>query len=110
MASQTRNVATGSVSHRQGRRRFVRRALARSKALFRHQTPGGGSSRRHCLIHAPAGSAPAVRPAAPGSQRIAEVVSDGPRGHLKKDPLGTHERHERRRPGLTEGSSTIVTI
>ena len=45
MASQTRNVATGSVSHRQGRRRFVRRALARSKALFRHQTPGGGISR-----------------------------------------------------------------
>ena len=41
MASQIRNVATGSVSHRQGRRRFARRALARSKALFRHQTPRG---------------------------------------------------------------------
>ena len=34
VASQIRNVATGSVSHRQGRRRFLRRALARSKALY----------------------------------------------------------------------------
>ena len=89
MATQTRNVATGSVSHRQGRSRFVRRALARSMALFRHQTPGGGSSRRHSLIHAPGGVGArvgAVRPAAPGSLRIAEVVSDGPHGHLRKDP------------------------
>ena len=56
----------------QGRRRFARRALARSKALFRHQTPGGGISRRHSLIHASAGSAPAAAatcPAAPDSLR-----------------------------------------
>ena len=79
VASQIRNVATGSVSHRQGRRRFARRALARSKALFRHQTPGGGISRRHSLIHASAGSAPAAaatRPVAPDSLRIAAIVSD----------------------------------
>ena len=72
MASQIRNVAAGSVSHRQGRRRFARRALARSKALFRHQTPGGGISRRHSLIHASAGSAPAAAatcPVAPDSLR-----------------------------------------
>ena len=56
MASQTRNVATGSVSHRQGRRRFVRRALARSKdqpAPLLDPRPGGvgarGSSRRSGL-------------------------------------------------------------
>ena len=64
-----RNVAAGSVSHRQGRRRFLRRALARSKALLRHQMPGGGSSRRHSLTHAPAGSASAVRTAAPDLRR-----------------------------------------